>query len=447
MSINTISNIIANGIFTPDFPVGDYTEITVNRQTQNIYKIGIAANDTMSLNCIVKSILAGDIGVKFSFYRYSELDKTLVTYGSLSFSEWNSTLSKTFAGGFIYYVEIEPLKSSYSNVIGFTANLTNYVIIKTFSGIIGAGFEGDAELTVKREQSFDCTQPLHHEITDGVLPKGLTMTSEGLISGTILNLDCEDTSDSPSFNWFFKNNDGMTQSFGKQFRFKVKISILGYKDSFDEQWFCIMVYNNWSLDRDNFDKQPIVSVSRGEEKRTVRIETLPVLCEIPTTDISIKVPQIGKPSITIGGVDVVENDLYNYGGSKYKAHKDPTREYDTESFFIPDGTIIQTPNELVNHYMNNLDNADILSLQLSTSKLLPEFIRFVDSTDRFHMKHDYEMNIKGQMIEIRKYTATESRNIDDADEILISLRNTNNQVMPILPIAYTGIESRGILTW
>lgn len=125
----------------------------------------------------------------------------------------------------------------------------------------------------------DCSAVLHYEILDGSLPPGIRMTGLGQLLGVAPNLDCiEDNALlPPSQNWSFMHNDGAYHPWGRQWRFKVKVMMEGLPDVNAEEWFCIKIYNNWSIDRDNFIAQAPYMI-RVDEAVIVDPFKIPKLC-------------------------------------------------------------------------------------------------------------------------------------------------------------------------
>lgn len=126
----------------------------------------------------------------------------------------------------------------------------------------------------------DCSATLYYEMIDGSLPPGMRMTALGQIRGTAPNLDCiEDTADlPPSQNWSFEHNDGTFHPWGRQWRFKVRVTVDGMPDVFDEEWFCVAVHNNWSLDRDAFVANAPFSITT-ERVESVEPVLIPEICD------------------------------------------------------------------------------------------------------------------------------------------------------------------------
>ena len=101
-----------------------------------------------------------------------------------------------------------------------------------------------------------CDRPMKWELLEGSLPNGLVLNmNSGLIAGTLPWLDCldDDTSpynNMPSANMFYKTLDtiaGVTiEPWGRRWKFKLRISMVDQPENYQDEWFCISIYNDWS---------------------------------------------------------------------------------------------------------------------------------------------------------------------------------------------------------
>lgn len=146
--------------------------------------------------------------------------------------------------------------------------------VNFFPEVGEAGQDVTVELKTdpKRKQ---CDKDMKWEVVEGSLPKGLEIgTYSGMVFGTLPYLDClEDDEDNlfkdvPSANMFFTTGDeesGMSvYPWGRRWKFKLRISIVEQPQNYDEQWFCVSIFNNWSRTEVKFLENYDNGVDLGE---------------------------------------------------------------------------------------------------------------------------------------------------------------------------------------
>lgn len=163
-----------------------------------------------------------------------------------------------------YIVCLRSVSGSYSGTaradyfgFGRTTNLTPTVDV---------GEESEFSLTTTPRRK-DCERPLMWSLVDGKLPPGLSLEHRsGLIYGRLPYIDClEDAdnpmSDIPSANLFLGSGHpdsyDSIEPWGRRWNFKLRIHVADQPQNFQEQWFCILIYNNWTRSTaqflDNYD--------------------------------------------------------------------------------------------------------------------------------------------------------------------------------------------------
>ncbi len=103
------------------------------------------------------------------------------------------------------------------------------------------------------QHDLNCGLPINYYLIDGILPDGITLAKNGLLSGIIDCIDCNKSIEKfvPSSSWYGQQAvTGDWYSWGRQWRFKARIELGDHKNIFDERWFCIRVYKNWSVDHE-----------------------------------------------------------------------------------------------------------------------------------------------------------------------------------------------------
>ncbi|MFA6198947.1 MAG: hypothetical protein WC679_00910 [Bacteroidales bacterium] len=120
---------------------------------------------------------------------------------------------------------------------------------------LDAGTHASATLTKTNAavSSIGCNLPINYYLIEGILPDGIVLQKNGLLTGIIDCIDCNKIIEKfiPSSSWYGRQAvTGDIYSWGRQWRFKARIELGDYSNIFDEQWFCIRVYKNWSVDHE-----------------------------------------------------------------------------------------------------------------------------------------------------------------------------------------------------
>lgn len=211
------------------------------------------------------------------FYRV--MGTTLLEVATTNSSDQAAVFSKEFTQGtYVICFQTSSLVSLAGTVLALYRGYQRYAV---FDIDLEAGeamvFDFDRSRAPK-----DCSAVLHFEILEGSLPPGIRMTGLGQLLGVAPNLDCieDNVMLPPSQNWSFMHNDGSYHPWGRQWRFKVKVMMEGLPDVNAEEWFCVKVHNNWSIDRDNFIAQAPYMI-KVEEEFIDDPFVIPTLCPVP----------------------------------------------------------------------------------------------------------------------------------------------------------------------
>lgn len=226
----------------------------------------VEVNFTMLRNATLHFVLDNSQTVYFKFYLttltpnqsvsiqvsiYSA--NTFALISTLTSSEPYIETNIDLQGG-TYIICLRSLRGSYSGTA--MAQYFGFSRVVSINPEVGeSGQECNFNLTVDIVRK-PCEKQMKWEVMEGTLPKGLILdTYSGVIRGTLPYLDClEDDegnlfSEVASANMFFTNehHSGMTvEPWGRRWQFKLRISIVEQPEHFDEQWFCISIYNNWT---------------------------------------------------------------------------------------------------------------------------------------------------------------------------------------------------------
>lgn len=169
-----------------------------------------------------------------------------------------------------------------------------------------------------------CDKDMKWEIVKGSMPKGLEIgTYSGMVYGTLPYLDCIEDDDGqgnlfkdiPSANMFFTTGDeesGVTvYPWGRRWKFKLRISIVEQPENFDEQWFCISIFNNWSRSEAKFMENYDNGVDLGEVIKQIDKPYVFGLCPVDPCKIDKDVENVIKEEIyDWDGVGVEDNIIY-----------------------------------------------------------------------------------------------------------------------------------------
>jgi hypothetical protein len=187
---------------------------------------------------------------------YSVVGTTITAYASINLTSSSVSFSKDFqAGNYIFCFHANSSAAYGGNIVGsFVGVPSSAVFFPTFP----TGENIKVELTIPSPPRV-CGQVMFYEVVEGEVPPGVYLDELGTLRGTLPNLDCVGPDQygydySPSFNWFYERS-GVSYPIGRQWRFKVKLSLGSNPDIFVTDWYCIRVVNNWDFDRDNFISQ------------------------------------------------------------------------------------------------------------------------------------------------------------------------------------------------
>ena len=223
-----------------------------------------------------------------------------------------------------YILCIRAIRGSYNGTAqadyyGYSRSVTFFPEV----GESGQDVTFDLKTDPKRKP---CDKDMKWEIVKGSLPQGLQLaTYSGMVFGTLPYLDCiidddkdEDNlfKDVPSANMFFTTGDeesGMTAyPWGRRWKFKLRISIVDQPDHFDEQWFCVSIFNNWSRSQAKFMENYDNGVDLGEVIK--HIDDKPYvfgLCPPDPCKIDKDVENVIKEEISDwDNVDAEDNIIY-----------------------------------------------------------------------------------------------------------------------------------------
>ncbi len=272
--------------------VGSGQVMTLDRLNHNtLSPLAFARNDCKSFvmsfdvftvaDFVVNAIPDSGSAFSYDVKMYRVAGNVMTEVATVVVADQSVSFSKEFtAGTYLVCFQTISFVSLRGNVLLVFRGYQRYAVMEAHLGcgsVASIAFDG-------RRPPADCDAELVFELIEGELPPGLRMNEAGLVLGIAPNLDCiEDTALlPPAQNWSFEHNDQTHHPWGKQWRFKVRVSISGMPEVNTEEWFCVKLHNNWSLDRDNFLRQaPFVYDVYEEMKEAI---TIPDLCPVPVDE-------------------------------------------------------------------------------------------------------------------------------------------------------------------
>lgn len=268
------------------------TPLAFSRATCKSYALFLPAFTVVDFTVQVSPTPSDDFLFTIKFYRVT--GNTMAEVATTSSADQTAVFSKEFTQGtYIVCFQTSSFTSFAGSVLAVFRGYQRYAVLD-------APFSTGEAMFVEFDRSRppkDCSAVLFFEIIEGTLPPGIRMTGLGQLLGTAPNLDCiaDNALLPPSQNWSYLHNDGTFHPWGRQWRFKVKVSMEGLPDVNSEEWFCVKVHNNWSIDRDNFLAQAPYNIQLEDEivtpfvmpvmrpvvivEQTWQPAEIPVLCE------------------------------------------------------------------------------------------------------------------------------------------------------------------------
>ena len=419
-------------------------DIPVSRNQGNYFAFPfVSNNETFVFTIVNVSHTNNNYQIRFTIYKWDEQNKRLIQTTQFTNTPLTTNSAPiTLRESGIYYLDIEtnsPIKQL--DFVITAKGFKNRKILEATT-YIGREFDGGLR-TFPRIQEKECNLPLRYEMLEGELPMGLTVNEAGRIRGTICSIDdmLQAPKDSPAFNWFFENHDGVNQPIGLVFRFKMKVWILGTDhtdpDFYDERWFCIRLYNNWSFDKINFLRNVKKSIIehpcelnfKTEESLDEKAFCPPCnfIPEETNTFTEIEFDAFCKPC------NIIPEPVYKPIPLKRSlprlseciACQDPTKDRIIETIHLQERNYF-SPEEVFRFYTQNMNNPNINSLdmaKLSNSELFQELLEYMLADDVANRTSLIEMSINNQgFLKLTKF-----QDLTPLDNASTQLRNIGNQ--------------------
>jgi hypothetical protein len=381
------------------------TSLSITNSVKQLYRLIIANQQTASFTLsLVSTSSPSNIGVTINFYQV--IENTFFLLGSVLITELITTFQKDFTAG-EYIICIGSSVFSYAGT--FIGNFIGYpVYVKLPLNAYYGQALNPFELTIQYQEK-ECNKLIYFEIIEGKLPEGLEMTLSGNIWGVLPNMDCTSDNDalSPSQNWYY-NLDNTWQPWGRQWRFKIRAWIVEYPDAWTEKWFCIRIHNNWSWDRDN---QPPIEY---DEEVITEVELEPILelcCEEPEE----KEKFVAKPLPIL---------------CPCESESTPEQQA-VLSFLQWYETVLKNPDQANPYIQSFIDN-------FKSSSYFSKMIIKAGLEDDSLTEQEKELRAVANLIAEYSSNLVEGRSDDDIDTIMLSLRDEQNQKLPITLVSQLG---------
>jgi hypothetical protein len=407
------------------------THFAIGPGQKHIFIFHVERQDTVRfITELVPIGTPGQIKMTISIFSYDESSGTIIDLGSVLIEELYQEFQKDLSSG-TYFMCITNFFSSFDAYI--TGAFVGFV---PWVKLTPKFYEGTSCIVQKITQpgrKKDCDRPIHFEIIEGSLPPGISMTGYGKLYGILPNLDCvEENADlSPSANWFGQHPTGVWFPWGRQWRFKVRITIPEFPTAIDEKWFCIRVYNNWDLERDNFEKNLPFShfyeiVVEDDDKVVLKDQCQP--CAEKTTELP---PYSPLPELCSECSESVKTDIQMFKiPKKMKITIENLIAWYRKALNLDPDDICE--EEKI--FLTNLINSNIFKNLLIKKGILEADIEKLKQLEKVNIT---VKEIQGY-IQLLQSTLIDGRNKDDIDYEYLNLVKEVNQTLPMEFVAFAG---------
>lgn len=320
------------------------TPIFLTQTSPCILLLESKSTQTITFNISGASTAGAGSPVNLLLTIYSYINGSATSIGSINLLNANSSFQKDFGSGtYIFCIASQ-------NAAGFNGTLVGtFVGFPTVASMATVAYFGtsmQSSLYQPPPAPSVCNQPIWFQLVQGSLPPGITLQLNGVIQGVFPNLDCVDDQNpySPAVNWFY-DAGGAIAPVGRQWRFQVKCWLQFFPDVVAYQWFCIRIYNDWSLDRNNFLAQP--KVKTVTIAKIVDPAPLPELCQpcnvVEPIPVFATIPDLCPTCDTPTGTVVTATTVVPPDQAIVLNQRAPN---DLDALFLQWGTIINQENPL-----------------------------------------------------------------------------------------------------
>jgi hypothetical protein len=427
-----ISNIIRAGTIenvNEIFP-NTRTQFTIGPNQKYIFIFRVARQDTIRfITELTPRGDAGQIKMTISIFSYNENTETIVDLGSTLIEELLQEFQKDLGVG-TYFMCITNFYSTFDAYI--TGIFSGFVPWAKLSMVFYEGSFSYAEKLSFPLIPKPCSKPIFYEIIEGSLPPGISMSNAGRLYGILPNLDCceENAKLSPSVDWFGQYPNGEWHPWGRQWRFKVRITIPEFPLAVAEKWFCIRVYNNWDIDKENFAKQ--IPFNRSYE---IIVEPDKIVLEDQCGDCPPKQkirklsPYSPLPCLECSNDVKTDTQIFKIP-EEIKVTEDSLVVWYQQTMQLDPSTM----SKEIRTFLSNLMNSSIFKNLLIKKGLLEAENEKLKRLERVRIA----LQSMNGYIYLRQSTMIDGRNEDDVDHEFLTTVKRLNQSLPMEITAFTG---------
>lgn len=390
--------------------------------SNTLLRLSVFSNDSVrfQLNLSSSNFI---INCQATFYSINLVNNTFTNIGGLNTQEAITVFQKDLLiGDYIICLYSNNIATHFGTMMATFSNFVPYV---RFNFTCYYGNVLNYTLSFPSVEK-PCDKPLYYEIIDGALPEGIQMNHSGVLYGTLPNLDCIPSNDhlSPSANWYTQLDTGEGYPWGRQYRFKVRVTLQQFPPSIkDEKWLIIRIYNNWGLERDNF-----AANMPYQRQYDVIVEDEPIV--LPKTLCPSCISESGLTTSIATSIECVDCLIPPYT--------------DYQMIRIPQGLLIE--NVLDWYSLNQhetFSDPEITKFQkeLSESGLFKMILwkqgilKSVNNTSEFYKNMKFQIDNLGEFLEIKTSIMNIdvhniARNEEDLDWQYLKNKHDVNKVLP-----------------
>lgn len=360
----------------------EFSGSILNQFSGAFFKFELLEFETIFFNLAIQPNTINGINVAFTLYRKD--GSTFTNLGTSISDEFNNNFEYSATPGEYYICITTDFSISYI----LDAIFTDFPFVSIANGVARGG-EYMPPFEFAQPTSF-CDSPVFYQIIEGALPNGLTLETDGVISGIPTEQDCEEfaTDQPPSFTWF--EDDESTEvrkSTGLNYRVVIRAALIDAPSTFADREFFICVHNNWDLDRESFRdsipnlETPVFEV-KGEESwfdvEAAAPTPISHISELPKTLCPIKVNTVDSLTLT----EIQELTKQVYIAPEYNDLVFINSDGICEVCEIPDTTTEFTIESIDISYCDPCpENVFISELQVIPESMCPICIETIDIAD------------------------------------------------------------------
>ena len=383
------------------------TNISVTPAAKQLLRLSIVRQETARFTIsLTSSVTPSSVGVTINIYQIS--NNTILFLGSVLVTEMILSFQKDFSVG-TYVFCISSTSLAYrGTLVGYFTGYPVYAKMVPTAHVGQALHDFELFFEYKEKK---CEKLLYFSILEGHLPEGLAMTLTGNIWGILPNLDCTQDNDalSPSQNWYYEMDDTW-QPWGRQWRFKIRAWISDYPSAFTEEWFCVRVHNNWSWDRDN---KPPIEYEEEIVEEVASEPTLNLCCEEPEPVVFVPQPIPATLCPCEEETTTEQAIVLNFLQWYESVLKNPPGE----------------DNPYIQSFIDNFRKTEYFAKMMEKAGLGDELITAEEKEQKA---------ISNLIAYYNSQLIDGMRRAEDIDNVMLTLKDEQNQKLPITIITQTG---------